>query len=147
MFSILINENDCFSSIIKKAKVDKIDYYNEIQNYINSCWDMHSNDFISDAYGFDKALELQELEEIIETRKQHAKGINFAIGLDSSPAVMEYQYDTAEQLAANKKTDEKAEVKIEGFQQKTDHEFMAINWLFNSSGIVPIVDEPDDLPF
>lgn len=146
-FSILINENDCFSSIIKKAKVDKIDYYNEIQNFIDSCWDIHSNDFISDAYGFDKALELQELEEIIETRKQHAKGINFAIGLDSSPAVMEYQYDTAEQLAANKKTSEKAEVKIEGFQHKTDHEFMAINWLFNSSGIAPIVDEPDDLPF
>jgi hypothetical protein len=132
-FASLIKENSIYSDFIKDSKINDCDYYNGIQKNINDSWEKLSNDYITDAYGIDKTLEKDELDDIINKRKEEAIQINKDIGLEGSEAIIEYEFDTSSQIEFNKEKSKENDIKIQGYKENTRNEVLEINRLFNSS--------------
>lgn len=142
-FSSLVKENSIYSGFIIDSKTSNYDYYNEIQKNINDSWEKLSNDYMTDAYGIDKTLEKDELDDIIKQRKEEAIQINKDIGLDASEAIIEYEFDTLSQIEFNKEKSKEKDIKIQGYKENTRDEVLEINRLFNSnSNIGHLVSSP-----
>ncbi|MBC8768696.1 restriction endonuclease [Arenibacter sp. BSSL-BM3] len=142
-FSSLVKENSIYSDFIIDSKTSNYDYYNEIQENINESWEKLSNAYMTDAYGIDKTLEKDELDEIINQRKEEAIQINKDIGLDASVAIIEYEFDTLSQIEFNKEKSKEKDIKIQGYKENTRDEVLEINRLFNSnSNIGHLVSAP-----
>jgi adenylate kinase family enzyme len=131
-FSNLIKSNICYSDFISESKIKNNDYYNEIQKNIDVSWEKLSNDYMTDAYGIDNTLEIDELDDIVNKRKQEAIQINIDIGLDASEAIIEYEFDTSSQIEFNKEKSKDKDVKIQSYKENTRDEVLEINRLFNS---------------
>lgn len=132
-FASLIKENSSYSDIINDSKISDCDYYNQIQKNINDSWEKLSNDYMTDAYGIDKTLEKDELDDIINKRKEEAIQINKDIGLEGSEAIIEYEFDTSSQIEFNKEKSKENDIKIQGYQENARNEVLDINKLFNSN--------------
>lgn len=132
-FASLVKENSCYYDFINNSKINDPEYYNEIQRNINESWKKLSNDYMTDAYGIDKTLEKDELDDIINKRKEEATQINKDIGLEGSEAIIEYEFDTSSQIEFNKEKSKKDDIKIQGYQESTRNEILDINRLFNSN--------------
>lgn len=131
-FSNLIKSNICYSDFISESKIKNNNYYNEIQKNIDISWEKLSNDYMTDAYGIDNTLEIDELDDIVNKRKQEAIQINIDIGLDASEAIIEYEFDTSSQIEFNKEKSKDKDVKIQSYKENTRDEVLEINRLFNS---------------
>ena len=134
-FAELINGNDSYFELIKNAKDNQSEYYTEIQNNIDSSWDKFSDDYMTDTYGIDKTIDVEELASIISKRKEEAGKINKKIGLEDSGAIIQYDFDTSTQINFNKEKNSNQDIKIQGYQEEARNEIMDINRLFNSTGI------------
>lgn len=132
-FSNLIKSNPCYYDFINESKIKNNDYYNEIQKNIDVSWEKHSNDYITDAHGIDNTLEIDELDDIINKRKQEAVQINIDIGLEASEAIIEYEFDASSQIEFNKGKSKDKDVKIKSYKENTRDEILEINQLFNSN--------------
>lgn len=132
-FANLIKENETFFDIIKNAKEQNSDYYNDIQKNVNDSWEKFCDDYITDAYGIDKTIDSEELDSIINKRKEEAFQINFDIGLESPESIIEYEFDISSQIEFNNEKNNENEIKIQGYQEKTKTEILDINKLFNSN--------------
>lgn len=129
-FASLIKEN--YTDLINDSKISDCDYYNEIQKNINDSWEKLSNDYMTEAYGIDKTLEKDELDEIINKRKEEAIQINKDMGLEGSEAIIEYEFDTSSQIEFNKEKNKENDIKIQGYKENARDEVLEINRLFNS---------------
>ena len=87
---------------------------------------------MTDAFGIDNTLEIDELDDIVNKRKQEAIQINIDIGLDASEAIIEYEFDTSSQIEFNKEKSKDKDVKIQSYKENTRDEVLEINRLFNS---------------
>nr|WP_315224526.1 hypothetical protein [uncultured Flavobacterium sp.] len=132
-FASLIKENSSYSDFINDSKINECDYYIEIQKNINNSWEKLSNDYMTDAYGIDKTIEKEELEDLINKRKEEAIQINKDIGLEGSEAIIEYEFDTSSQIEFNIEKNKANDIKIQGYEEKTRNEVLEINRLFNSN--------------
>lgn len=132
-FANLIKENETFFDIIKNAKEQNNDYYNDIQKNVNDSWEKFCDDYITDAYGIDKTIDSEELDSIINKRKEEAIQINIDIGLESPESIIEYKFDISSQIEFNNEKNNENEIKIQGYQEKTKTEILDINKLFNSN--------------
>ncbi|QSB28467.1 restriction endonuclease [Flavobacterium sp. CLA17] len=132
-FASLIKENSNYTDFINDSKISDCDYYNEIQKNINDSWEKLSNDYMTDAYGIDKTLEEDELDDIINKRKEEAIQINKDIGLEGSEAIIEYEFDISSQIEFNKEKSKENDIKIQGYKENTRDEVLDINRLFNSN--------------
>ena len=117
--------------VIKEAKEKNTDLYLNIQNNIDKSWEEVSDRYMTDAYGIDKTDEIEELEDIINERKNEAARINTDIGLDGSEVIEEYEFDTLSQIEGNKEKNKGSNTKIQGFQDNFKNEVLDINRLFN----------------
>jgi|694.fasta_scaffold13176_8 hypothetical protein len=132
-FANLIKENSIYYDFINNSKMNSADYYNEIQENINTSWEKLSNDYMTDAYGLDKTLDKDEIEDIINKRKEEAIQINIDIGLEGSESIIEYEFDTSSQIEFNKEKSKDNDVKILGYEELSRNEVSEINRLFNSN--------------
>jgi adenylate kinase family enzyme len=132
-FSSLIKENSIYANLINNSKISDCDYYNEIQKNINDSWEKFSNDYMTDAYGIDKTLDKDELDDIINKRKEEAILINKDIGLEGSEAIVDYEFDTSSQIEFNKEKSKENDIKIQGYKENIRDEVLDINRLFNSN--------------
>lgn len=132
-FSNLIKENLFYYNFINDSKIKDKDYYNEIQKNIDEFWERSSNDFMISAYGVDKVLEKEELESIMNKRKEEAIQINKDIGMKSSEVIIEYEFDVLSQIHVNKDKHIEQNIKIHGYEENTINEALEINRLFNSN--------------
>ena len=130
-FANLIKENKVLFDVIKEAKEKNTDLYLNIQNNIDKSWEEVSDRYMTDAYGIDKTDEIEELEDIINERKNEAARINTDIGLDGSEVIEEYEFDTLSQIEGNKEKNKGSNTKIQGFQDNFKNEVLDINRLFN----------------
>ena len=130
-FANLIKENKVLFDVIKEAKEQNTDLYLNIQNNIDKSWEEVSDRYMTDAYGIDKTAEIEELEDIINERKNEAARINTDIGLDGSEVIEEYEFDTLSQIEGNKEKNKGSNTKIQGFQDNFKNEVLDINRLFN----------------
>ncbi|MDP3944826.1 MAG: hypothetical protein Q8Q51_02925 [Lutibacter sp.] len=131
--SSLIKENSIYTDFINDSKKNHCDYYNAIQKNINDSWEKLSNDYMTDAYGVDKTIEKDELDDIINKRKEEAIQINKGIGLEASEAIIEYEFDSSSQIEFNKEKSKENDIKIQGYKEKARNEVLEINRLFNSN--------------
>ncbi|WP_322548929.1 hypothetical protein [Flavobacterium psychraquaticum] len=132
-FSNLIKENSFYTDFINNSKTSDSNYYYEIQKNINDSWEKLSNDYMTDVYGIDKTIEKDELDGIINKRKEEAKQINRDIGLEASEAITDYEFDSSSQIEFNKEKSKENDIKIQGYQENTRDEVLDINRLFNSN--------------
>ncbi|MFZ2285257.1 MAG: restriction endonuclease [Lutibacter sp.] len=131
--SSLIKENSIYTDFINDSKKNHCDYYNAIQKNINDSWEKLFNDYMTDAYGVDKTIEKDELDDIINKRKEEAIQINKGIGLEASEAIIEYEFDSSSQIEFNKEKSKENDIKIQGYKEKARNEVLEINRLFNSN--------------
>lgn len=131
-FANLIKENKVLFDVIKNAKEKNTELYHNIQKNIDKSWEEVSDKYMTDTYGIDQTEEIEELENIINERKIEAAKINANIGLNSSEAIKEYEFDTSAQIEVNKDKNRGRETKIQGFQDNIKNEVLEINRLFNS---------------
>lgn len=131
-FANLIKENKVLFDVIKNAKEKNTELYHNIQKNIDESWEEVSDKYMTDTYGIDQTEEIEELENIINERKNEAAKINANIGLNSSEAIKEYEFDTSAQIEGNKDKNRGLDTKIQGFQDNIKNEVLEINRLFNS---------------
>ncbi|MEG1313612.1 MAG: hypothetical protein RSD40_04790, partial [Bacilli bacterium] len=132
-FATLIKENETLSELISNAKQNNKVFYSELQNNIDKSWETVSEKYITDATGIDQTTDIEELENIIIERKNAAIKINADIGLDSSEAIREYEFDISSQIEGNKENSEDKDIIIQGFQDNLKKEKLDIDRLFNSN--------------
>lgn len=132
-FANLIKENATLFNIIKSAKEQNNDYYNDIEKNVNDSWEKFCDDYITDAYGIDKTIDNEELDDIINKRKEEAIQINNDIGLESPESIIEYEFDISSQIEFNNERNNENDIKIQGYQDKNKTEILDINKLFNSN--------------
>lgn len=132
-FATLIKENETLSDLISNAKQNNKVFYSELQNNIDKSWETVSEKYITDATGIDQTIDIEELENIITERKNAATKINADIGLDSSEAITEYEFDISSQIEGNKENSEDKDIIIQGFQDNLKKEKLDIDRLFNSN--------------
>lgn len=132
-FANLIKENKVLFDLIKESKQKNTDFYRNIQNNIDKSWEEVSDKYMTDTHGIDQTEEIEELENIINERKNEAAKINSDIGLNGSEAIEEYEFDILSQIEANKEKNCGNDTKIQGFQDNVRNEVLDINRLFNST--------------
>lgn len=132
-FANLIKENEPIFNLIKNAKDNNDLLYRDIQNNIDKSWEAVSEKYMDDTHGIDQTNDIDELENIIVERKKNAAKINADIGLNSSGAIIDYEFDTSSQIEGNKEKIEEEEIKIHGFQDNLKNEILDINRMFNST--------------
>lgn len=131
-FANLIKENEPIFNLIKNAKDNNDLLYRDIQNNIDKSWEAVSAKYMGDTPGIDQTNDIDELEDIINERKNEATQINAKIGLDSPEAIVKYEFDTSSQIEGNKEKYDGRDINIQGFQDDLKNEALDINRLFNS---------------
>ena len=131
-FANLIKENEPFFNLIKNAKDNNDIWYRDVQNNIDKSWEVVSETYMDDTHGIDQTNDIEELGKIIIERKNDAARINADIGLNSSKAIIDYEFDTSSQIEGNKEKNNVRDIKIQGFQDDLKNEALDINRLFNS---------------
>ncbi|MCD0478895.1 restriction endonuclease [Chryseobacterium sp. LC2016-29] len=133
IFANFINDNKSFFDIIKIAKEQESELFNEIQKNIDGSWEKLIDEYMTDTYGIDKTTDNDELDSIINDRRKEANLINSYIGVKSSECVDEYQFDTLSQIEFNKDKNKDNETELKGYGEKTINEIVEVNKLFNSN--------------
>lgn len=131
-FANLIKQNEPFFNLIKYAKDNNDILYRDIQNNIDKSWAATSEKYMTDTHGIDQTNDIDELEDIINERKNEATQINAKIGLDRPEAIVKYEFDTSSQIEGNKEKYDGRDVNIQSFQDDLKNEALDINRLFNS---------------
>jgi len=131
-FVNLISEHPIYYDSISNAKKSNDEYYYDIQQNVNKSWEKFSDEFINDAYGIDRAINNEELENIINERKEEAININAAIGLESPDSIIEYEFDFSSQIEFNNKKNDERDIQIQGYREELSNQTVDINRLFNS---------------
>lgn len=133
IFANLIKENEVYLNFIKNAKEQADEYYKDIQKNIDISWQKSCDDYMTDTYGIDSTIDIDELEDIIKKRKEEAVQINDEIGLKSSQSIVDYEFDISSQIEGNKQKSSDNDILIKGFNEKNKNEVVEINSLFNSN--------------